>query len=318
MKSEHTEKSSNTSRLAERKASTAAHRRSLVPIDIAKVEARAAELAQQEKWKQAARTLMQAARAEPTQVNRWLQIAAWQRQTRAPKEAIETLIKALEVNGISAHGSARGDSTRGDSIEASKSRVRRVKPQPQALNEADVAALWQSMAESQWDARNWSGCINACEALLTLQPGSHAAREMLATALLQDGRPTEAMSMMQELLRMSPRDPLHRLRYATLLQLQGRSGDALREFQLVLHLYPDAPFVEDAHEAVEALDAIQIQQILMMASEQNDFRHGLQQAMETALDDSGFHLSENGRESLRNMLGDGRPDTEVMVPPRVH
>jgi hypothetical protein len=47
--------------------------------------------------------------------------------------------------------------------------------------------------------------------------------------------------MMQELLQMSPRDPLHRLRYATLLQLQGRSGDALREFQLVLQLYPDAP-----------------------------------------------------------------------------
>jgi hypothetical protein len=47
------------------------------------------------------------------------------------------------------------------------------------------------MAESQWDARNWSGCINACEALLALQPRSHAAREMLATALLQDGRPTK-------------------------------------------------------------------------------------------------------------------------------
>jgi hypothetical protein len=120
------------------------------------------------------------------------------------------------------------------------------------------------------------------------------------------------------MLRMSPQISCIVCGLRRLLQLQGRSGDALREFQLVLHLYPDAPFVEDAHEAVEALDAIQIQQILMMASEQNDFRHGLQQAMETALDDSGFHLSENGRESLRNMLGDGRPDTEVMVPPRVH
>jgi hypothetical protein len=56
----------------------------------------------------------------------------------------------------------------------------------------------------------------------------------------------------------------------------------------------------------------------MMAGEQNDFRHGLQQEMETVLDDSGFHLSENGRESLRNMLGDGRPDSEIMMPPRVH
>ena len=314
MKSTRIDKTtSSRSQKVTEQAPVASQRRSPAPIDFAKVEARAAELAQQEKWKQAARTLMQAAKAEPSQINRWLQIATWQRQTRAPKEAIETLITALQANGISTVGSARGDDT-----ESSKSRMRRAKRQSQPLSEADVAALWQAMAESQWDARNWSGCIKACEALLQLQPRSHAAREMLATALLQDGRPTEAMSLMEELLRMSPRDPLHRLRYATLLQLQGRSGDALREFQLVLQLYPDAPFVEDAHEAVEALDAIQIQQILMMAGEQNDFRHGLQQEMETALGDSGFHLSENGRESLRNMLGDGRPDTEVMVPPRVH
>lgn len=307
-----TDKLSNSSQRAQDKASSTTQRRSLASADIAKVEARAEELARQEKWKQAARALMQAAKAEPTTVSRWVQIAAWQRQSRAPKEAIETLIKALEANGISAFGSARGESG-----EAPKPRARR-KGQPKALSESEIATLWQAMAESQWDARNWSGCINACEALLALQPRSHAAREMLATALLQDGRPDEAMSMMQELLRMSPRDPLHRLRYATLLQLQGRSGDALREFQLVLQLYPDAPFVADANEAVEALDAIQIQQILMMAGEQNDFRHGLQQEMETALDDSGFHLSENGRESLRNMLGDGRPDSEVVMPPRVH
>jgi hypothetical protein len=70
---------------------------------------------------------------------------------------------------------------------------------------------------------------------------------------------------------MSPRDPLQAPRYATLFAVAGRSGDALREFHLVLQLYPDAPFVEDAHEAVEALDAIQIQQILMMAGEQTTF-----------------------------------------------
>ncbi|HEX8237617.1 MAG TPA: tetratricopeptide repeat protein [Abditibacteriaceae bacterium] len=312
MKSSRTDKS-NTSRQVNSKAPTPRPRRLPAPVDFARVEARAAELAQQEKWKQAARTLMQAAKAEPTQISRWLQIATWQRQTRAPKEAVDILIKALQANGISAHGSARGE--RAESLPP---RAQRAKPQHAPLSEADVAVLWQAMAEAQWDARNWNGCIKACEALLQLQPRSHAAREMLATALLQDGRPTDAMAMMQELLRMSPRDPLHRLRYATLLQLQGRSGDALREFQLVLQLYPDAPFVEDAHEAVEALDAIQIQQILMMAGEQNDFRHGLQQELETVLDDSGFHLSENGRESLRNMLGDGRPDGAVIMPPRVH
>jgi predicted Zn-dependent protease len=317
MKSISTDKVLRQSRQAARpvggKAPAATLRRSPATVDFAKVETRAAELAQQEKWKQAARTLLRAARAEPTEISRWLQVAAWQRQARAPKDAVETLITALQANGISTHGSARGENA-----NSPEPRAQRVRPKREQLGETDVSALWQAMAEAQWDTRNWSGCIKACEALLQLQPRAHAAREMLATALLQDGRPMDAMAMMQELLRMSPRDPLHRLRYATLLQLQGHSGDALREFQLVLHLYPDAPFVEDAHEAVEALDAIQIQQILMMAGEQNDFRHGLQQEMETALDDSGFHLSENGRESLRNMLGDGRPDGEMMMPPRVH
>jgi tetratricopeptide (TPR) repeat protein len=305
-----TDKLSSTSQQAQDKTPGITQRRSPATVDIAKVEARAEELAQQEKWKQAARTLMQVTKAEPAVVSRWVQIAAWQRQSRAPREAVETLHKALELNGINSHPA--------DSDEVSTAAKRGRTSKPQLLNESDVTTLWQAMAEAQWDARNWSGCIQACEVLLRVQPRSHAAREMLATALLQDGHPLEAMSMMQELLQMSPRDPLHRLRYATLLQLQGRSGDALREFQLVLQLYPDAPFVEDAHEAVEALDAIQIQQILMMAGEQNDFRHGLQQEMETVLDDSGFHLSENGRESLRNMLGDGRPDSEIMMPPRVH
>jgi tetratricopeptide (TPR) repeat protein len=180
-----------------------------------------------------------------------------------------------------------------------------------------MAALWQALAEAQWDARSWEGCIGACTRFLELQPRSLPVLEMQATALLQAGQPEQSMKVMQELLRLSPRDPLHRLRYATLLQLQGRSGDALREFQRVLLQYPDAPFVGEANEAVEALDSIQIQQILMIAGEEHDFRYSLQQEMETVLSANGFYLSENGRESLRNMLGDGRPDIEA-APTRIH
>ncbi|HEX8833503.1 MAG TPA: hypothetical protein VF719_04845, partial [Abditibacteriaceae bacterium] len=110
---------------------------------------------------------------------------------------------------------------------------------------------------------------------------------------------------------------LHRLKYATLLQLQGNSGEALREFQRVLATYPDAPFSSEANDAIEILDNMQIQQVLLRAAEQDGFRLQLQHEFENTLQEFGFHLSENGRETLRYMLGDGRPDA-LPVAPRIH
>lgn len=153
--------------------------------------------------------------------------------------------------------------------------------------------------------------------MLELQPRNHFALEMLATALLYDGQPKDAAHVMRQLLTLSPRDPLHRLKLATLLHLQGALGESLVEFQRVVNAYPDAPFTQEAQEAIEALDRIQIQHILARFTEQTDFNHALQGEFDETLDDEGYHLSDSGLESLRHMLADGRP-TDQRIAPRIH
>lgn len=183
--------------------------------------------------------------------------------------------------------------------------------------EREAARIWEAVSDIHGAARRWDECIAASRKALELDSRLHMAREMLASALLQSGHIEEASHAMRELLQSSPFDPLHRLRYATLLQLQGRSAEALQEFSRVAQMHPDAPFAEEARDACEAIDNAQIQHILMRASETPAFRLALHREMETTLQEGGFFLSENGRESLKNLLSDGRIETELKAP-RIH
>lgn len=315
------------------------------------IEQRARLLADRQKWEQAARLLTRAARQEPQDVTRWLQIARWQRQNREPQAAVKTLREALRFNhadesrGASSRDvesrdaeittedakKARGASASGAGSRSGAKRQRaagalagnaKVFVQdgtgPNVSDAPKSTSLWQALAEAQLEAQNWNGCIEACREVLESEPRHHFGREMMATAFLHSGRIDEAEKVMRELLLLSPRDPLHRLKFATLLQLQGKSGASSREFQRVADSHPNAPFVDEAHDAIETLDHIQIQQVLMRAGEDSEFAEQLESAFEAALPENGFHLSESGRESLRHILGDGRPDYGSQAPPRIH
>lgn len=260
---------------------------------ITALENEARELANHAKWSAAARTLTRAARAEPHNTGRWLQIAQWQRKNHDIKAAIRTLQTALRLN--------------------------RVPDSPLPDSSKDLIELWEALAETQLEAQSWKECITTCRTLLQHAPRHHFGQELLATALLQTGQIDEAIEVMRNLLYLSPRDPLHRLKLATLLQLQGNFGDALREFQRVVEAHPDLLFVQEAFDAIEALDRMQTQQILLRAAEEHVFRLHLQQDFDATLEEGGFYLSEGGRESLRHMLWDGRADDPGSIPtPRVH
>jgi tetratricopeptide (TPR) repeat protein len=290
---------------------TAADNLNSSSIPIARIESEARELARLEKWSEAARLLMRAARAEPCNTARWLQIAQWQRQSREPRAAAKTLRDALRLNGLDApQRSPRSEGER----ERRKAMGTQTGPQ---LGTQDSVSIWQALAETQLEAQSWDECIAACRSLLQLAPNHHYGQELLATALLHAGRVDEAAEVMRRLLMLSPRDPLHRIKLGTLFQLQGRSGDALREFQRVIDAYPDAPFSAEAHEAIEVLDRMQIQQVLMRATEDDDFRLRLQRDTEEVLQENNFYLSEGGLESLRHLLWDGSP-TEAPAPIRIH
>jgi tetratricopeptide (TPR) repeat protein len=254
---------------------------------IAASENAAKNLAEREQWRDAAKELLRAARAEPGNAARWLQIAQWQRQSGDARSAASTLRTALRLNKKSA----------------------------QRTPEDDIA-LHQALAEAHLETQNWEEAITVCQALLKLAPRHHFAQELLATALLQSGKLDEAERVMRGLIAQSPRDPLHRLRLATLLQLQGRLGEATREFERIIELHPDFALAADAHDAVETLDRMQTQQVLVLASEQLAFRRRLETDLDGALESLNFHLSESGYDSLKNMIWDGSLTPET--PLRLH
>ncbi|PQV64443.1 hypothetical protein B1R32_105124 [Abditibacterium utsteinense] len=177
--------------------------------------------------------------------------------------------------------------------------------------------LMQSAVESALQEQNWAECVIACRALLQRDAKHHFAQETLVTALLQTGENDAAIAGVRRLLEISPRDPLHRLRLATLLQMQGQPGESLREFERIGAMYPDAPFSDDALEAVENLERLQTQQILLMAAEQDTFRWQLERDPAQTLEDNGFYLTENGFESLRQMIP-GAEDEHIERGPQVH
>ncbi len=248
-------------------------------------DAEAEKLAESRRWAAAARVLSRAAKAEPHDAARWLQIAEWQVQDGDVSAAIRTLERALKIN-------------------------------EEANSDAQISLLL-GLAETHLGAQNWDAGAQACREILKRQTRHHAALELLATAHLQTNQLDAAIEVMQRLLAISPRDPLHRLKLATLMQLQGELGASSREFQRVLETHGDFPFANDANEAVEALDRLQTQQILMLAAEQNNFRLNLERHFDAALAEGGFHLSESGRESLRHMVADLTP-SDAAPAPRVH
>ncbi len=99
--------------------------------------------------------------------------------------------------------------------------------------------------------------------------------------------------------------------------MQGQPGESLREFERLGAMYPDAPFSEDAREAVENLERLQTQQILMMAAEQDTFRWQLERNTAQTLEENGFYLTENGFDSLCQMIP-GAEDETIERAPRIH
>jgi tetratricopeptide (TPR) repeat protein len=256
-------------------------------FEVARWEQIAQDAASREALTEAVDALRHAAELEPHNIERWLQIARWQRQNGDPVAAQSTLETAIKAND--------------------------------AANTSKVLSLWLALAELQLQAQNWDDCIASCQAVLAVQPREHFALEMLATALLHKGELDASMQIVQQLLRLSPRDPLHRMRFATLLQVQGHAGEALREWEIIAAMYPDAPFSEEAEEAIDMLDRAQIHQVLLRAADERTFGWELQRDIETTLDENNYYLSDGGMETLRQLIWDGRlEESSGSNSPRLH
>lgn len=254
-----------------------------------RTEARAHDLARQEKWGAAARAGLRAAQLEPTNARRWARTTRWQRQDGDPYGAVETARRALK----------------------------------HLETDAPNRELRTLLAEALLECGQWEACVQECRTLIQHEPRHHAALETLATALLHQGQVAEAAETFRKLLCLSPRDSLHRLKLAALLHVQGHLGAALREFERVVAMSPSPEWTREAHEAIESLDRLQIEGIMLCVNRSDirgeEFRRLVERDLDAALARHDFYLSEMGRETLQHLLGEGRTSAAATaLLPRVH
>lgn len=266
------------------------------------VKAQAVALEEKGNWKRAASAWRRAAKTAPHDLAMWLRAAMCQRRLSLPREARQTLHAALKENGVP---------------NASREAVEIGAPCDAPIAMPLLRDTWLALAETFLETQDWGKSRHVCQYILRALPRDHGAREVLSTALLQDGKVLEATAVMRELLALSPLDPLHRFKLATLLQIQGNHAQAHREYSRVLAQTRGGGYGEmesDAADIIEMLDNVQIREILTRAGDDFEFAQELLSNFDDALQDGDFHLSENGLGSLRQMISDGRPEAAPRVP----
>ncbi len=150
--------------------------------------------------------------------------------------------------------------------------------------------------------------LAACQMLLKRAPRHLAAHETLGMIYMQAGDVDAALRALNTLLRLTPDNPACYFRKGLLCQHKGEIRAALQAFHTTLHLDPDGPFGEEARDAMEALDAFQLNQILTLGMDDMLFRAQLRRGAGEAAAARGFALSEQGAHILADLCAHLLPD----------
>ena len=158
------------------------------------------------------------------------------------------------------------------------------------------------------NAGDFERAIAACQTLLKRAPRHLTAHETLGMIYMQAGDVDAALRVLNALLRFTPDNPACHFRKGLLCQHKGEIGAAIEAFCATLYLDPDGPFAEEAREAVEALDAFQLNQILTLGMDDMVFRAQLRRGAGAAASARGFVLSEQGAHILADLCVHLLPD----------
>jgi tetratricopeptide (TPR) repeat protein len=203
----------------------------------------------------------------------------------------------------------------------------------QAIKQAPQNALYRlSLAQLYKEVNNENRALTEARRALTLSPDLLEARELVAELLLEQGMVEDtieeageilkrsphnlrgldligtaylyrgdldkALHVVNQMILLSPSDPLHHFKRAILLQQKGQVGEALASFLRVVEMEDDSDIAQQSSEAVQMLDDYQIRQILLLASEDAMFRYRLRQNVELATRQRGYCLSPSGLAAL--------------------
>jgi tetratricopeptide (TPR) repeat protein len=143
--------------------------------------------------------------------------------------------------------------------------------------------------------------LNACRALIKIDPVNLSAHNALGTLYMRMGDTDAAMRAANTLIRLEPDNTSHHFKKALLSQHKGEIALAVQEFSLVVHLAPEGPHSEAAREALETLDALQLNQIATLAMDDMVFRTKLERNPQDAVMERGFYLSDTGTQVLSEL-----------------
>lgn len=130
-------------------------------------------------------------------------------------------------------------------------------------------------------------------------PHNLIALELLAFINLQLGDLDQALQAMTRIVHIVPTDPFSRFKLATLYHQRGAYHQAMVEYDLTVELSDQTHLAQEAQEAIEGLDRLQLQQVLTISADDPLFRAKLSHDPAKAVVQRGFHLTEASLEILR-------------------
>lgn len=197
---------------------------------------------------------------------------------------------------------------------------------PQAVHAAEMAievspdkiTAREAVIALYLECRDYTRAIEASIALLKLAPRHVPARDALGAAYIGLGDVEAAMRVANDLIRMDPTNPTHRFTKAHLCQHRGEIRLAVDEFERVIQFAPDTELAESARDQLDVLDSFQINQILLLATEDAVFRARLVQDPDFAPVERGYYLSETGRHALHELIGQGLDEITPSARPNLY
>lgn len=221
----------------------------------------------------------------------WVELAVALSRIERFGEAVTAMQRALQLSPDNpAHYQhlavlLRDDGRRDEALQMIKSGL--------SVSPAD-AGLLEFATEMHLEHEEPEAAILWGRRLLRVLPNSPTARELLAVAFAQADEPVEALRMIDQLIHRNPLDPSNHFKKGLLFQTNGRTHEAMDSFITTIRLAGDSPLGHEASQAAETLDREQIQQIIILATEDAVFRCKLQRDPAGAALERGFALSDEG------------------------
>lgn len=128
---------------------------------------------------------------------------------------------------------------------------------------------------------------------------------LLMETYMKNGDIPAALRNADTLIRLDPQTAVHHFNRALLCQHQSQIELAVYEFMQTIWLDPDGPYSDSARCFLEDLDILQLNLIILLASDDLVFRTKLSRNCHEAAIERGFALSPTGEQLLQQFCEQG-------------